>query len=865
MKKLSIIMVVAMLLTTFGAMFVVPASAAEVQAPVGTVAPTPVPLTETQADAIVAAGHGTTTAGGIGYFTVADGVDKVYCDTLVNVGKAIVAIGTEQTPANVEFVLTSDEAITSTQSQGNPTMDLGTVGNTLTINGQNQHKLNYSANRVFHYDGDRAGGYTRNASSAMVVFKNIDIIGQTIQINDGVTLVFDNGADVDLSGGNGIIIGKTCKVVCNAGSTVDNTGGVCFLPNGVGSMLELNGGTFTASTDTIKANTAGVIVNINGGTLTCGSTNATTTTANRIYNSNSKADAVINITGGTLNGGNQYLNSNNKTTSIPGGVVYVNGGTLTVSAADPKNPPVLNCVRPIQTAAAGYKINLNGGTIVGSDIYTVSLKHNGTLTVDGATINNTHAKPYGAIMVEGAGATVNINSGTINVSAATGASSGSTAAVWSRVKCNVNIKNVTVEGAQHAVGFGTVAGAFPDDSTVNIYGGTMTGAVYYAAGMGITTNIYGGTFTSESDPLVFWSYTRCADRNPETLADGMTAVEAKDVTDGYINIYGGTFNATGTNRVIVSKNGTNGEGKNINIYGGTFESRNTAEFSVAGTQNPDTGAWGYSDAEGGAFYISAGYTNVLGGEYTLKNSDGTTATEGFHFNVWAGGRDGFKLLGGSFTGGQYAFAKYAASEGTGVAGDNQEIGNYLPTTTDGASIRIANDSTGIRFEGQISADMVTWAKAQAGAEGTVSYGMIIAPKDFVDQAGALHPTAIGEGNYVLVEAKNGLIGSDGAGYTVRAALINIQDKNREFVANTYVCINGEYVLANAATPARSANYVAKAALADVVDEATTKYTTAVYEYYQEAEGGFELVTGAVTPKFSRFSLGQIAFLKAYIA
>jgi len=121
-------------------------------------------------------------------------------------------------------------------------------------------------------------------------------------------------------------------------------------------------------------------------------------------------------------------------------------------------------------------------------------------------------------------------------------------------------------------------------------------------------------------------------------------------------------------------------------------------------------------------------------------------------------------------------------------------------------------------------------------------------------------------------AKDGLIPDGNGGYKIRAALINIQEANkqRDFVAVAYVNINGTYVYANDESANRSIDYVAKMALADTSVNSTGSYTNAVTSYYVKgdvgADGKYELTyqENAATV-YSKYSDAQLTVIRYCVA
>ena len=196
-----------------------------------------------------------------------------------------------------------------------------------------------------------------------------------------------------------------------------------------------------------------------------------------------------------------------------------------------------------------------------------------------------------------------------------------------------------------------------------------------------------------------------------------------------------------------------------------------------------------------------------------------------------------------------------ANLATTILNDTLDVDAYAPTvkfggvvyyaymTTEGAEINKAgaeiymgldkdgNLVDGIRFTSELSADVIALVKAAVDAKKSVSYGMIIAPADYVVAAGTFTKAALdeafgstdgvlasGKNTYVDVPAVNSKrdANNDGVCESFSAMLINIKETNytRAFAAVGYVVIDGEIIYSayNTSDNARSAQYVATALL-----------------------------------------------------
>jgi hypothetical protein len=176
----------------------------------------------------------------------------------------------------------------------------------------------------------------------------------------------------------------------------------------------------------------------------------------------------------------------------------------------------------------------------------------------------------------------------------------------------------------------------------------------------------------------------------------------------------------------------------------------------------------------------------------------------------------------------------------------------------GASVRAEAESQGIRFTG-----------SAAKVEGA-TYGILIAPADYVAAAGAFTKEALDDyakkvgkaasAVYQMVEADKSL-NTEGEKVTFSVALINIQEANygRSFAAVAFVTI-GEtttYSAYDSANNARSAKEIATGLLA----QEHTKEITEEYTAEQAiAEGFIYKIEEGV---YSKYSTTAIAKLNAY--
>ena len=157
---------------------------------------------------------------------------------------------------------------------------------------------------------------------------------------------------------------------------------------------------------------------------------------------------------------------------------------------------------------------------------------------------------------------------------------------------------------------------------------------------------------------------------------------------------------------------------------------------------------------------------------------------------------------------------------------------YIPTLLtmqmyNGAAVRFDNP-TGIRFTAILSAEYLNSLKGDKEA----TFGIIIAPTDYVEEADAFTVDALDaldyEYAYVTIPAELIYSGGEDMGYyEFRGTLGGIHDYNydREFSAIAYVEVDGEYYYSayNAEDNSRSIAYVAQKAYEDTNYEKTSAY------------------------------------------
>ena len=290
-------------------------------------------------------------------------------------------------------------------------------------------------------------------------------------------------------------------------------------------------------------------------------------------------------------------------------------------------------------------------------------------------------------------------------------------------------------------------------------------------------------------------------------------------------------------------------------------------------------------------YTSNGSVNIYGGNFYIYESEldcDDKTLSGFGAHALSYGNGKVNIFGGNFYGGQYlvfqagfdayddVFDKYAMP----VDSNCKLSGLY---TKEGAAVRTVAGSSGIRFEGGIEADYVDYVRDYLAKSNDDFYiGIAIAPQSAVDEVGGFAFSLLAPDKYVTTKADKGLIYNDDNTYTLRLSLVGIREYNysRDFVAIAYIGFESDEIdglsaddtifYASTTSGARSIEYVAKVALADVKEAQGeyngVNYSTLVNDYYfARTDDGYvrvEIEDGVV--KYSKYTEAQLGILKLYI-
>ncbi|MBR6727526.1 MAG: hypothetical protein IKM08_04990, partial [Clostridia bacterium] len=272
--------------------------------------------------------------------------------------------------------------------------------------------------------------------------------------------------------------------------------------------------------------------------------------------------------------------------------------------------------------------------------------------------------------------------------------------------------------------------------------------------------IYGGTFISTNSDSAFQIYSNTT----ETTAENAPVA----------NIYGGYFEGR---KLCAARSSV---GSILNIYGGTFRYNNADAGNSGAPIRSGTGSSvGTVHIWGGNFYTTA---TANAGLFTCMNENSFLTVHG-----------GFNGIGGLVVTERFMYDK----DGKNVRNDStctpHAIGTQVASNSiymiDGAAVRLASGSNGLRFKSMISAEAMAYINSIADAD-SVKFGTLIAPADFLEDAYAFTAAELDRLGlkYMDLKADNGLVRNEDGSYTICAAITNIKEENidRNFAATAYV-------------------------------------------------------------------------------
>ena len=349
-------------------------------------------------------------------------------------------------------------------------------------------------------------------------------------------------------------------------------------------------------------------------------------------------------------------------------------------------------------------------------------------------------------------------------------------------------------------------------TTVNILGGTYyseSNGIYFKDSTGTAIiNVMGGTITAKVNCIC--THVAYAGSARVNIADGTLHALGENASycvhlgdtanDANVacSIYGGTFLNDAGYAAVCSSSSTNDvadvQAPRVNIYGGYFVGNRSAcvQAVTGGIVNIWGGYFHYLGARNvfgspliiGSGSASKGTANVYGGNFVSEASGPAfscaNAVSVFHLH------GGYNAIGGGYLVNNKNTAAGTPSAGYPVGQQHYAASIYM---TDGAGVRIADGTNGLRFVSVITAEALAYIRNVADG-GDISYGTLIAPVDLVRKADAFtHEGMLRAGvKFVDVPAKDGLVARADGGFYIRAAIVNIREENidREFAAVSYV-------------------------------------------------------------------------------
>lgn len=764
------------------------------------------------------------------------------------------------------------------------------AGGTITVAGPVDWVLEIETDKTFTLN---AGEYVLpalNIVSGNVTLANVKLStvssAAALTIGEGATVAIGEGCEFTASASGAaihnygtLVIDGATVTTTGSGYSINNAGNLTIESgnfNGtiyVGGTAVINNGTFRASGTYTHHSTRSPLVFMNGrGHLTInggdfkktnaedGEDNSGNVAPDCVIGTNDGYSTII-ITGGTFEAEGDYgyvLNlRSNDFVSITGGT-FISGNTAYAvvriggmtgnSCADNKSTVLSGftteggCTGLELVSGGKFSFEISDVTLSGSK-YVIHLQNgskNATVTIKNGTYTS-----EGEAVIQASGANLVIEGGSFIAK---------NAAVVLNLSDNDVVSNVTVKGGTfRSEGTGAVisiaqnnfnAKDYPEASSVAedytgatcqmgdlvIEGGTFTAmnarvinhiSIKTAASVDVT--IKGGTFTGGSDAVVY-----IAASNPDT----------KIVIGGKLTLVGSAADAAvvklGAETLKYKKNGENktykyAAGCQVVVDGAVVICRNATATALIDNSAAESTA------------------TVELASATLLSSVNT----GYFYNA----AEGAMPIDANALSVKYGTANFYAWVGA-TADDN------APATSTGASVRAEVDSQGIRFSATIDAESVAALKA-LGTE--VTYGVVIAPMDFVVNAGSFTIEALqalaedkGFGEtpakvYANIQAVNSLKVAEDGSVSFNGVIVNVKAANygRDFAAIAYACVDGTYYYSafDAEDNVRNMAEVAAAALADVKDAA-------------DVEAGY---IHEVNGKYSKYTAEQCEALAKYCA
>lgn len=472
-----------------------------------------------------------------------------------------------------------------------------------------------------------SGGLVESTNSGTGLYVGNSSTANGVVIVNSGTLMMSGSSYIGSSTGstsfgsltiNGGVVTSGSYLALDRVASGGNTGGAGY------GVLNMNGGTLTVTANQLDigaySSTGLGLTNVSGGTINIGTGTGST---NGVY-VGEYWNGVLNMTGGALNilgTSGVGLQLGVQSTSSVGGIVNLNGGTLTTYK--------------VSKGAGGGTLNFSGGTLQANSANASFL--NGLTNVfvqsGGGTINNGgNAITIGQVLA------APVNSGVTTIALGAGGSG------------YLDTPVVTISGGTLAAGgVAATAVANINYATGQITGFTITNPGNYTSTAGLTVTITGGggagatagtisTGSNTSGGMAFsGSGTTTLNANNSytggtTVNNGMLLLNTGGGTGAIIGTLtinaGATVNAAATNAFGFTSNSTSVT--TVNINGGTLESTASGDqgwsqvFNLTGGTLTSVGS-SYWDLGAGAAVnsLASSTQSVISGGLILR-ADGQT-------------------------------------------------------------------------------------------------------------------------------------------------------------------------------------------------------------------------------------------------
>ena len=527
------------------------------------------------------------------------------------------------------------------------------------------------------------------------------------------------------------------------------------------------------------------------------------------------------------------------------GTVRFNGGSFTTTATAIVSTG--SCSPAIYFA--GADITATGSS---SAIMSVAKEHayTGTVYVSAGTLESVDYRAFsGSMNTEMSGGTVKALAFAfwLNGTASTGSfkMTGGTIVAGERGVGSSVGAPITISGGTISTSSGTAIYVENTASLINISGGTFqhtaasTLVLLNIAG-GSTLNISGGSFTANA-PTATTSLLDLQAMSIANITGGtFKNIDAKEITirviKSTLNIFAGYFESADGGYFVRPDGGTADYASTLNIYGGYFlmtspSASAIVRVGVAASVND------VANIYGGTYHANGGVI------FSTANDNATTKANLYSYYAY-GNR-------------QYLFVSGSQSSANSIAypdSSNRYAYNTLAVEV-GASLRLVQGSTGIRFTTTIPAGLISMIQSMGGTD--ISFGTVITPTDYLDGMTTFLPETLKAAGLAVLDipAVNGIKTDDEGNVTLRAVMTNIKpgNRNRDFSAIAYIkyTVDGKtavyYSNYRQIENSRAAADIAYAALKDHKDERGGSYLHEID------------VNGEI--KYSRYTSNQQALLK----